>query len=81
MEHIIKALRVAIRAKGMLKTSRETGLNRAGFFHSFYKDGNNPGIMTVSKVADSLGYRTALVPARHSGKIATPLLSSPNIIK
>jgi DNA-binding phage protein len=46
----------------MLKTSQKTGLNRAGLYHSFYKDGNNPGILTVSKVADSLGYHLSLTP-------------------
>jgi probable addiction module antidote protein len=66
VEYIIKALSVAMRAQGMLKVSKKTGLNRSGLYHSFYKSGNNPGILTVSKVADTLGYQLSLIPKTNS---------------
>jgi len=53
-------LGTAARARGMLKTARETELNRAGLYHSFAKDGD-PRISTFDKVARTLGYRLTLV--------------------
>jgi probable addiction module antidote protein len=52
-------LGVAARAAGMLKISNETGINRAGLYRSFTKDGN-PRLDTLAKVANSLGYRITL---------------------
>lgn len=71
-EYIIQALRVAIRAQGMLKISQKTGLNRSNLYHSFYQDGKNPRIMTVSKLANSLGYRIALIPTQNPETKAAP---------
>ncbi|MCL2110636.1 putative addiction module antidote protein [Microgenomates group bacterium] len=56
-EYIVKALAVAIKAQGLLKTSKETGLNRSGIYHSFFGEkSRNPGILTVAKIANNLGW-------------------------
>jgi probable addiction module antidote protein len=62
VEYIIKALAVAAKAHGLLQTSKTTGLNRSGIYHSFFGKNKNPGITTVAKVADSLGYQLTLIP-------------------
>ena len=61
-EYIIKVLGLAMRARGILKVSRETGLNRSALYHSFYNKNSNPGILTIFKVAHNLGYKIVLVP-------------------
>jgi len=53
------ALGIAARAKGMLKISNDTGINRAGLYRSFTLKGN-PRLDTFAKVANSLGYRVTL---------------------
>jgi probable addiction module antidote protein len=55
------ALGVAARARGMLNTSRETGVDRTGLYRSFVK-GGDPRISTFDKVARSVGYHISLVP-------------------
>ena len=56
-DYIIKAISVAIRAQGMVKTAKKTGLDRAGLYHSFSEKGGNPQLKTLFKVIDSLGFR------------------------
>ena len=55
------ALGIAAKANGMLKTATDTGLNRAGLYRSFTRNGD-PRLSTMSKVAGSLGYRISLSP-------------------
>jgi probable addiction module antidote protein len=62
-DFITDALGVAAKARGMLKTAKETGLSRVGLYRSLTR-GGDPKISTVSKVAHTLGYRLALVPLR-----------------
>jgi probable addiction module antidote protein len=57
------ALGIAAKARGMLETAHETGLDRAGLYRSFAK-GGDPRISTFDKVARSLGYRLSLVPVK-----------------
>jgi probable addiction module antidote protein len=60
-EHIAKALGDAIKARGMMKTSKETGLDRSNLYDSFSKTGD-PKLSTLSKVIDSLGFKISLEP-------------------
>ena len=55
------ALGVAAKARGMLRVSRETGVDRAGLYRSFVKNGD-PRISTFDKVARSVGYHITLAP-------------------
>jgi probable addiction module antidote protein len=60
-EYIAFALGTAARARGMLKTSKKTGLNRSALYKSLKKDGN-PRLSTFTKVVDALGYKLSIVP-------------------
>ena len=55
------ALGVSAKARGMLRVSRETGVDRAGLYRSFVKNGD-PRISTFDKVARSVGYHITLAP-------------------
>jgi probable addiction module antidote protein len=55
------ALGVAAKARGMLKVSRDAGVDRVGLYRSFTK-GGDPRISTFDKVARSLGYHLTLAP-------------------
>ncbi|MDR3170388.1 MAG: putative addiction module antidote protein [Treponema sp.] len=57
------ALGVAAKARGMLETANEIGLDRAGLYRSFVK-GGDPRISTFDKVARSLGYQLSLIPVK-----------------
>ena len=59
--YLLDALAVAARARGMLKVSRDTGLDRTGLYRSVRK-GGNPTIGALWKVARNLGYRLTLAP-------------------
>ncbi|MDR0843219.1 MAG: putative addiction module antidote protein [Acidobacteriota bacterium] len=60
---IVHALGIAARARGFVKIAASTGLDRAGLYRSFSRNGD-PKISTVCKVAESLGYRLAVIPTR-----------------
>jgi probable addiction module antidote protein len=53
------ALEGAAKAWGMLAVSLDTGVDRAGLYHSFTK-GDVPRISTFDKVASSLRYHLIL---------------------
>ncbi|MBS0471388.1 MAG: putative addiction module antidote protein [Proteobacteria bacterium] len=47
------------RSKGMARIAKKTGLGRESLYKSFSKKGN-PGLMTVLKVVQALGYRLSI---------------------
>ena len=61
LEQIPYALGIAARAKGMLKTANEVGVNREQLYKSLSKTGN-PSFKTIFKVAKSLGYKINFEP-------------------
>ena len=61
IEQIPYALGIAARAKGMLKTANEIGVNREQLYKSLSKTGN-PSFKTIFKVAKSLGYKISFEP-------------------
>ena len=62
-EYLPIALGTAARARGMLKTSQETKLDRSSLYRALAKEGD-PRLSTLSKVASTLGYRITLVPIK-----------------
>jgi probable addiction module antidote protein len=61
-KHIALAIGDAIRAQGMLKTAKKSGLDRSGLYHSFSSSGGDPRLSTLTKVVNSLGYHLSLTP-------------------
>ena len=61
IEQILYALGIAAKAKGMLKTANEAGVNREQLYRSLSKKGN-PSFKTIFKVAKSLGYKVIFEP-------------------
>jgi probable addiction module antidote protein len=72
-DHIARAVGIAIRAQGMLKTAKKSGLDRSGLYHSFSSSGGDPRLSTLTKVVNSLGYHLSLTPnaPRQTPKQAT----------
>jgi probable addiction module antidote protein len=68
-EDIALAIGDAIRAQGMLKTAKKTGLDRSSLYHSFSKAGGDPRLSTLSKVISTLGYRLSLTKISHPATI------------
>jgi probable addiction module antidote protein len=60
-KYLIRALEIAAKARGMLKTSKDTNITRAGLYRAL-SGKTDPRVSTFSKVANSLGYRLSLVP-------------------
>ena len=60
-EYIPAALGAAARARGMLKTAKDTGLDRSALYRSLSK-GGDPRYSTIDKIARTMGYRLSLVP-------------------
>lgn len=59
---IARALGVVARVKGIVELSRKTGLTRQALYKALSGEGN-PELATITKVAQALGYRIALVRA------------------
>jgi probable addiction module antidote protein len=58
-KHLIHALEIATRARGMLQTSKDADITRAGLYRALSGE-SDPRISTLCKVANSLGYRVTL---------------------
>jgi probable addiction module antidote protein len=69
--HITRAIGTAIRAQGMLKTAKKTGLDRSGLYYTFSDDGGNPRLSTLIKVMNSIGYRLSFLPMKSAGRFAS----------
>ena len=57
---IAHALGVVARARGITDLARKTGLTRQALYKALSGEGN-PGMGTIVKVAEALGYRLSLV--------------------
>ncbi len=57
---IAHALGVVARARGITDLARKTGLTRQALYKALSGEGN-PGMATIVKVAEALGYRLSLV--------------------
>jgi probable addiction module antidote protein len=60
-KYLIHAFETAARARGMLKTAKKAGLNRAGLYRILGGE-TDPRVSTFHKIANSFGYRLTLVP-------------------
>ena len=57
----LKAINIVVRAKGMTKTAKATGISRKGLYKALSPNGN-PSFATVCKILNAIGY--TLVPTR-----------------
>jgi probable addiction module antidote protein len=60
---ISRALATATKAKGMLQTSKKTGLNRSSLYKTLINNDGLPSIGTVNKLVRSFGCYLSVVPA------------------
>ncbi|WP_371823847.1 addiction module antidote protein [Phyllobacterium sp. 628] len=60
--HIARVLGDIARARGIAELARKTGLTRQALYKALSGEGN-PGLATITKVADALGLKLSLVPA------------------
>jgi len=63
IEQILYALGIAAKARGMLKTANDAGVNREQLYKSLSKTGN-PSFKTIFNVAKSLGYKVTFEPIK-----------------
>ena len=59
---IARALGTIARARGITELAQKTGLTRQALYKALSGEGN-PGLGTISKVADALGLKLSLVRA------------------
>ena len=65
-EEMVQALANVIRAKGILKTSKETGVSRSGLYKTFINNGGSPTLATLNKLVKSFGYNLSITPPREA---------------
>ncbi|WP_176084245.1 addiction module antidote protein [Martelella sp. HB161492] len=59
-QEMAHALGVVARARGITDIARKTGLTRQAIYKALSGEGN-PEFLTITKVADALGYRLSFV--------------------
>ena len=59
-KYLIHALETAARARSMLKTPKNTDVDRASFYR-ILSDETDPRVSTIAKIANALGYRLTFV--------------------
>lgn len=59
-KQISRALAVVARAKGLLRTSKQTGLSRSNLYKTFINNEGSPSIATVSKLINYFGYKLSI---------------------
>lgn len=67
--HIASALGDVARARGIADLARKTGLTRQALYKALSGEGN-PGLATITKVAEALGLQLTIVPAAKNKKDA-----------
>lgn len=60
---IARALGTIARARGITELAQKTGLTRQALYKALSGEGN-PGLATITKVAEALGLKLSLVRAR-----------------
>jgi probable addiction module antidote protein len=60
---IARALGTIARARGITELAQKTGLTRQALYKALSGEGN-PGLATITKVADALGLKLSLVRAQ-----------------
>ena len=59
-KYVIRALEVAAKAHGMLKTAKEANIDRASLYRILSGE-TDPRASTLAKIANALGYRLTFV--------------------
>jgi len=64
---IARALGAVVRARGMSEIAKKTGLTKQTLQKAL-RDGGDPELSVIAKVAEALGFRLAILPAQKSAR-------------
>ena len=60
-EELLEAIKAVVRARGITKTAKESGLSRMGLYKALSPEGN-PAFSTVWNILHSIGYTLTPTP-------------------